>query len=135
MGSLARFIGAGAVLLASIGLAALSAGSEPKHQASLLRGDLVSGNPRIEGAFRAAAAAAVQESRFETVTRAAQKRDRLRLHAACTSQTWPSLSSECLAGTGPRSRPPIRTVTVEYRLGDNTSVLVRLPAQQAGSEH
>jgi hypothetical protein len=64
------------------------------------------------------------------VSNTAMKGDRL-AKAPCGQQNWPYISPECLVRAG-RSEitRPIRMVTAEYRLGDDTSVLVRTPEQQ-----
>jgi hypothetical protein len=49
--------------------------------------------------------------------------------SACASQAWPHIAPECLGGVEPGSaRGRVRVITVEQRLGVNTSALVRIPA-------
>ena len=50
---------------------------------------------------------------------------------ACATQAWPNISRECLAAeNGGQLRKPARTITIEKREGQNTSVLVRVPAAE-----
>lgn len=44
----------------------------------------------------------------------------------CTGQQWPYIATECLASKGANVREPSRTITIERRIGDNTSELVRI---------
>jgi hypothetical protein len=56
------------------------------------------------------------------------KADRLPLPDSCARQEWPYLSQQCLiASDGSPARKVNRFITVERRLGDNVSELVRLP--------
>ena len=49
----------------------------------------------------------------------------------CAAQAWPHISQECLTPVGTASvRKNVRTVTFEQRDGANTSLLIRLPAQE-----
>ena len=56
------------------------------------------------------------------------------LHVAsdrCAAQAWPHIPQECLTAVGTASaRKTVRAITLEQRDGANTSVLVRLPAQE-----
>lgn len=81
---------------------------------------------RLEEAFRLADAAGIDERLLGTLAAAARKADRLAAAPDCTGQTWPYAAGTCLAGA-------VRTVTVEYRPADGTSVLVRMPAAQIAS--
>jgi hypothetical protein len=50
---------------------------------------------------------------------------------ACATEAWPNISRECLvAENGAKARKPARTITIEKREGQNTSVLVRVPAAE-----
>jgi hypothetical protein len=133
MRSLTGRIGTASVLLATTGLAALTAGSQSGGSEGPHGEERLSPSARIEQAFRVVDAALVEDRATEALRRALRKADRLPIGPVCAGQTWPSLDAQCLAGSGSRSGQPVRTVTVEYRVGDNISVLVRLPAQQAAS--
>jgi len=65
---------------------------------------------------------------------AVAKGDRLAASADCTAQDWPNIAPACLASTdGTPARFASRSVTIEYRVGENTSVLVRTPATQVAA--
>jgi len=106
------------ILAATLLAAGLSAAALPQVAASSQ--DQAQYEARLEEAFRLADGLAVDERLLARLTAAARKADRLAAASDCTGQAWP-YAAACLAGT-------IRTVTVEYRPGDATSVLVRLPA-------
>ncbi len=62
------------------------------------------------------------------------KGDLLAVSTDCTVQDWPNIAPACLASTdGTPVRTASRSVTFEYRVGDNTSVLVRAPATQVAA--
>jgi|SRR5690606_33015366 hypothetical protein len=46
---------------------------------------------------------------------------------SCRSHVWPNVPVDCLAALDGTLRRVARTVTVETRLGENTSVLTRVP--------
>lgn len=57
----------------------------------------------------------------------AVKADRLPM-SECARQNWPYLSQDCLVSRdGAPARKATRIITVERRIGDNTSDLVRVP--------
>lgn len=59
-----------------------------------------------------------------------KKGDRLK-GVDCAGQTWPYIASECrVAANGARLRQATRTITIEQRVGENTSVLLRVPMMQ-----
>lgn len=90
---------------------------------------------RLEQAFQVAQVMPAQDELMEALSAAARKTDRLTSGQDCGAQTWPYVHPRCLAGTdGSASAAPVRTVTVEYRMGDNVSALVRLPVQQLASQ-
>ena len=48
--------------------------------------------------------------------------------AACAEAVWPDVAASCLStADGARARP-VRTVTIGYQAGANTTVLMRVPA-------
>jgi hypothetical protein len=62
------------------------------------------------------------------------KSDQLRTDPACSAQTWPNISRDCLvAENGTPIRKPARTITIERRESANTSTLVRVPATGVAS--
>jgi hypothetical protein len=57
-----------------------------------------------------------------------RKGDKLPVSEDCTRQGWPYLSQECLVSAdGNPVRKVSRVITIERRIGDNTSELVRVP--------
>lgn len=134
MGRLTNTFGATSVLLATTAIAALTAGSHGNEGEQGASENGLSPSARIAEAFRIADAVSIEEIRIEKVRRAAGKADLLPIGSGCASQIWPSIAMECLAGPGIPSQPRVRTVTVEHRVGENTSILVRMPVQQAASQ-
>jgi len=56
------------------------------------------------------------------------KGDKLQVSGSCELQSWPNFSQECLVSTdGSTSRKVSRVITLERRIGENTSELVRVP--------
>jgi hypothetical protein len=83
---------------------------------------------RLQAAFEVAAEMPEKASLRDVLLRAARKGDRLTSTLNCGAQTWPWIHPKCLTGSEEASlMQPVRTVTVEYRLGENRSALVRLP--------
>jgi hypothetical protein len=140
MSTLTSSILAASILAASLGFVALPTGSAGEGAAiaaakdqSRLPAGLDEGllSERIDAAFALAGAVAVDEAITHRVAAAARKADRLAAAKDCSGQAWPYIAAGCLAGMDGAGRAPtVRTVTVEYRVGDKASVLVRLPAQQ-----
>lgn len=57
-----------------------------------------------------------------------RKHDKLLVSESCSHQDWPYRSQQCLASAdGSPVRKVHRVITIERRLGDNTSELVRVP--------
>lgn len=131
MTTLKTTILAASVLAAGLGVAALPQAGEGAGSAAAGTKDQSRYSARLEEALQLAGALAVDEEVLETITAAARKADRLVTAVDCTGQAWPYLGSACLVGTDGRpSEQSVRTVTVEYRVSENTSVLVRLPSPQ-----
>jgi hypothetical protein len=58
----------------------------------------------------------------------AAKTDRLPLAESCDGQSWPYFSHECLmSGDGTATPKVNRVITIERRVGDNVSELMRMP--------
>jgi len=56
------------------------------------------------------------------------KNDRMPLSETCSRQDWPYLSQQCLVTVdGSPVRKVQRVITIERRIGENTSELARLP--------
>jgi hypothetical protein len=65
---------------------------------------------------------------LSAVRSAGQKGDRLKPGSnACRDAAWPYVPDECISKATAEAPRIIRTVTLETRPGNNTSVLVRLP--------
>lgn len=54
----------------------------------------------------------------------------------CTREHWPYLADECLTATdGVKVKAPTRTITIERRIAENASQLVRVPVTQVAATH
>ena len=53
--------------------------------------------------------------------------------AGCLGQTWPDISADCLVSADGSPTQQVRTVTIGYQSGDDTTVLVRMPAPQVAA--
>jgi hypothetical protein len=100
---------------------AVGAGAEPARYAA-----------RLDAAFSLVEEAAIDPAMAERIAAAARKADRLVPSVGCDGQTWPAIEPQCLVPGDDAARAAARMVTVEYRLGDSTSVLVRRPSRIAG---
>jgi len=54
-------------------------------------------------------------------------------HRDCTGATWPNIDSDCLTTASGSPAHAVRTVTIGYQEGENTTVLVRMPAPAIAS--
>jgi hypothetical protein len=62
------------------------------------------------------------------VRSAGQKADRIKqASSGCRDAAWPYVPDECISKATAEAPRIVRTVTLETRSGNNTSVLVRLP--------
>jgi hypothetical protein len=62
------------------------------------------------------------------------KADRMPVPAAeCTREHWPYIADECLVATEGSVRRASRTITIERKISDNTSQLVRVTATALAS--
>ena len=52
---------------------------------------------------------------------------------ACAGQLWPDVSRDCLVKSDGTAVQPVRSVTVGYQADANTTILIRMPAQQVAS--
>lgn len=111
-----------AAVIAAFGALELAHAAGP--EASLSTGPTDAANQRIAAAFAVIVVPEIRSGAPET-----RKTDRAPVN--CVGQTWPGVTAGCLVPVGGAAvRPAVRTVTVEYRKGDNTSVLVRMPLAQ-----
>ena len=90
---------------------------------------------RLQAVFQIAEEQPVYKELRNALLTAVRKTDRLSLAPECDSQIWPQIHSRCLNSAEVHSSTqPVRTVTVEYRQGENRSDLIRLPARQLASQ-
>jgi hypothetical protein len=90
---------------------------------------------RVAQGFEVAGEASVRQELIEAMAAIARRTDKLSAAAPCGAQTWPDIASGCLVGAGDQaSDQRIRTVTIQYRLGANSSALVRIPVQQLAAQ-
>ncbi|HEX2256339.1 MAG TPA: hypothetical protein VHG92_06505 [Afifellaceae bacterium] len=89
---------------------------------------------RLQVAFQLADEMPDQTRLRNALSAAARKTDRLASAEDCDAQTWPWIAPRCLGTEEPGVSRPFRTVTVEYRLGESGSALVRLPIRQLASQ-
>ena len=83
---------------------------------------------RIGGAFTT-----ISETEIDPAVAAAAARlskGDLNAPSACAQAVWPNVDSSCLSTTGGAPARHVRTVTIGYQAGDNTTVLVRIPAAE-----
>ena len=113
----AALVGLGAVLA---GLAAVSDGSARAVDATAAS-DVAA--ERITGAFAVA---------IPIEAGAARKGDLL-AGPGCAGRQWPDVPAACLVTADGSSAPPVRSVTFGTQVGEATTVLLRLPANQVAS--
>jgi hypothetical protein len=50
--------------------------------------------------------------------------------ADCATAVWPNIDASCLSTADGSAAPRVRTITVGYQTGENTTVLVRIPSAE-----
>jgi hypothetical protein len=131
MSTPATTILAATFVAASLGFAALPTAGDRDLAAVAFDKDQTRLSERLDDAFALAAAVTVDEATVQRIASAARKADKRAAAKPCKAQAWPYIAADCLSAAGAGTpASPVRTVTVEYRVGDSTSVLVRLPATQ-----
>ncbi|MGH6924643.1 MAG: hypothetical protein ACRED5_12975 [Propylenella sp.] len=50
--------------------------------------------------------------------------------SGCASVIWPNIDASCLSTTDGSPAPNVRTITIGYRSGVNTTVLLHIPAAE-----
>jgi hypothetical protein len=50
--------------------------------------------------------------------------------ANCANAVWPNIDASCLSTADGAPAPRVRTITIGYQAGENTTVLVRIPAAE-----
>jgi hypothetical protein len=76
--------------------------------------------------------AAVTEAAAEPAEAEATRGDLL-VPIECLNQVWPDISPECLIGDDGATSAEVRTVTIGYETGEDSSVLMRMPARELAS--
>lgn len=83
--------------------------------------------PQADGEAQPRAVAATGRG-APAVTRGSKGDRQQPASGACAAWAWPNVPSECLApADGTPARKMVRTITIERREGDDTSILVRMP--------
>jgi hypothetical protein len=87
--------------------------------------DVATAADRIGRAFASLSEAEIDPA----VAAAAARAPRGDFAPACASAVWPNIEAACLAADG-RPVSDVRTITIGYQVGDNTTVLLRIPAAE-----
>jgi hypothetical protein len=88
--------------------------------------DVATAADRIGRAF-----ASLSEAEMDpAVAAAAARAPRGDFAPACASAVWPNIEAGCLATADGRPASHVRTISIGYQVGDNTTVLVRIPAPE-----
>lgn len=80
---------------------------------------------RIGGAF-----SAISEIEADPAITAAAARVSKGNLADCAKAVWPNVDASCLSTTDGSSARHVRTITIGYQAGENTTVLVRIPSNE-----
>jgi hypothetical protein len=51
------------------------------------------------------------------------------ISAECAGAVWPNIDAACLSKADGSAAPRVRTITIGYQTDENTTVLVRVPAE------
>lgn len=88
--------------------------------------DLATPADRIGRAF-----ASLSEARIDpAIAAAAARAPKGDFAPVCVTAVWPNIEVACLAIADRRPASHVRTITIGYRVGDNTTILVRVPAAE-----
>jgi hypothetical protein len=49
---------------------------------------------------------------------------------ACANAVWPNIAATCLATADGRPAPRVRSITIGSKAGDDTTILLRIPAAE-----
>ena len=83
---------------------------------------------RIGGAFVSASSVVADPAIVAAAARASK--GNLAFIPACASAVWPNIEATCLATADGRPASDVRIITIGYQVGDNTIVLLRIPAAE-----
>ena len=114
--------------LAVVAAAAVPFIAQARAAPGTTRVDIIAAE-RIGGAF-----ASLQETEIDptTATTAAHpSKGDLVIPADCAAATWPNVDRSCLSTADGSPAPYVRTITIGYQTGSNTTVLLRVPAAVA----
>jgi hypothetical protein len=98
---------------------------EPLSAASA-EANVVMAADRIGMAFASLSEAAIDPA----IAAAAARAPKGDFAPACANAVWPNIEAACLATADGRPARHVRTITIGYQAGGNTTVLVRLPAAE-----
>ena len=102
------------------------AAEPPIANAAAAQTDIATAADRIGRAFASLSEAEIDPA----VAAAAARAPRGDFAPACASAVWPNIEAACLATADGRPASHVRTITIGYQVGDNTTVLVRIPAAE-----
>lgn len=124
-----KVLAAGMLILASaisapFALPALAI--EPLDASSADSNVVMAAADRIGMAFASLSEAAIDPA----IAAAAARAPKGDFAPACANAVWPNIEAGCLATADGRPARHVRTITIGYLAGDNTTVLVRLPAAE-----
>ena len=98
---------------------------EPRN-ASVAGTNLVIAADRIGRAFVSLSEAAIDPA----IGAAAARAPKGDFAPACATAVWPNIVAACFATADGQPARHVHTITIGYQIGDNTTVLVRLPAAE-----
>jgi hypothetical protein len=81
---------------------------------------------RVDKAFASLSEAAIDPA----IASAAARAPKGDFAPACANAVWPNIEAACLVTADGRPARHVRTITIGYQAGGNTTVLVRLPAAE-----
>lgn len=117
----------GASALLSAGVVTAVDYIDPPVKAASAATKILDRHPAMDGSSTSTRVYAAAGTTMSTT-----KSDKLTAAGGCAGQTWPYIANECRVGkNGAPVRQATRTVTIEQRVGENTSVLLRLPERMA----
>jgi len=84
---------------------------------------------RIGAAFASLSEMTPDPALFAAAARAAEKGD-FAGGSSCAEAVWPNIDASCLRTTDGAPARHVRTITIGYQSGENTTVLVRVPSAE-----
>ena len=83
---------------------------------------------RIGGAFASLPQTRAEQASADTVT--LPPRGERQRTSDCASATWPNINTSCLSTADGSPAPYVRTITIGYQAGANTTLLLRFPGAE-----